>query len=115
KKGSMGSESTYLCAITDISDLKEDEEKHTQEFEFFDDMLSCMESYARIDVTEDKVMMVGGIWTVYGEMIKTRPYGDIIWQYGHKVAHPLDRDEYTQTTTVENYKKQYDNSVRFIS
>lgn len=115
EKGSMGGESTYLCAITDISDIKIDEEKQTQEVKFFEDLMGCMESYARVDITEDRVLMVGGIWTVYNEMVKTRPYGDIIWQYGHKVAHPLDRDEYTNTTTVENYKKQYENGIRFIT
>ncbi|MEG0275968.1 MAG: bifunctional diguanylate cyclase/phosphodiesterase [Coprobacillus sp.] len=98
-----------LCVLIDISAEKEATTKYFQEMLFYHAILSDRDAYGHFDITDDRVLIMGGLWNLYNEVIKRKTYSEIFNEFIDKVVHVDDRQHYKETmrcdTIIDSYNK----------
>lgn len=81
------------------------------ETRFYHTLLDEKDAYGHLDVTEDRLVALGGIWNLYNELKDTVSYSQIIETFIFKIVLPEDRDNYLHIMKVENLKKSYEEGI----
>lgn len=87
----------------DITQYKEAIRSYLTEAQFYQAILSEQDAYGHIDVTENRVLRIGGIWHLYNEIIDKVTYSQLISEFIKKVVHPDDRKHYLEIMQCENF------------
>ncbi len=97
--------------LEDISREKEALLNYLNETQFYQSMLSEKDAYAQLDVTEDRLTRVGGMWNLYNEIIRTITYSALIEEFINKVVHPDDRKHYLELMQCRNFEESWANGI----
>lgn len=97
--------------LENIAKEKEVSLNYLNEKQFFQAILSDKEAYGQVDVTDDIITRVGGIWNIYNEIIGTVSYSRLIEEFINKVVHPDDRRQYLDLMQCDNFIFAYQNGV----
>lgn len=107
--GSSGRQAAGI--LEDISREKEALLNYLNETQFFQSMLSEKDAYAQLDVTEDRLLRVGGMWNLYNEIIQTVSYSSLFGEFVNKVVHPDDRKHYFELMQCRNFEESWANGI----
>lgn len=105
---------TGYCVVgifEDVTEQKEAVRRYLNETQFYQAMLSEKDAYAQLDVTEDRITRIGGMWNLYNEIIDKVTYSELIEQFVNKVVHPEDRKHYLETMQCSNYIQSLENGI----
>ena len=97
--------------LEDISREKETLLNYLNETRFYQSMLSEKDAYAQLDVTEDRLIRVGGMWNLYNEIIHTVSYSSLFEEFVNKVVHPDDRKHYFELMQCRNFEQSWANGI----
>lgn len=107
-----GAQGRFLMGIfEDITQEKEALRNFLSETQFFQAMLSEKAAYAKLDVTEDRMMSAGGIWDVYNEIIDKITYTQLFTEFINKVVHPDDRAHYLEIMECGNFCNSLESGI----
>lgn len=104
-------EGQILGVMEDVTQQKEVSLNYLRETEFYQAILSEKDAYGQLDVTEDRLLKMGGIWNLYNEIINKVSYSQIIEQFINKVVHPDDRKHYLELMQRDNFLESLDNGI----
>lgn len=105
KKDGVGAERYALGTLSVITQEKEAARRYLNETQFYQAMLSEKDAYAQLDVTEDRITRIGGMWNLYNEIIDKVTYSALILEFINKVVHPEDRRHYLELMQCDNFMK----------
>lgn len=88
--------------------------RYVNEAQYFQAMLSKQEAYGQIDVSEDRIIKVGGLWSVYNEIINSITFTQLAQGFIEKVVHPEDRGYYGDLMRCDNFKDSFENGVTYF-
>ncbi|MEG0015725.1 MAG: EAL domain-containing protein [Gordonibacter sp.] len=100
-----------IGVLEDITQQKETALAYLRETQFFQALLSEQDAYGQIDVTENRILRVGGIWNLYNEIIDKMAYTDLFHQFIDKVVHTDDRRHCKEFMRCENFIESLDNGI----
>lgn len=100
-----------VCILEDITQEKEAARNYLTETQFFQTLLSEKDAYAQIDVTENRITRVGGMWNLYNEVIDKVTYSHLIQEFINKVVHPEDRMHYLEVMQQQNFIQSLENGI----
>lgn len=100
--------------VENIEKEKELMFQYVNEAQYFQAMLSKQEAYGQIDVSEDKIIKVGGIWSVYNEIIGTITFTDLAQGFIEKVVHQEDRAYYSELMRCDNFSSSFANGITYF-
>lgn len=103
---------TAIGLLENITEEKEISLNYLNETQFYHMLLSEKEAYGQVDITEDRILTVGGIWNLYNEFIGQLSYTHIITEYINKVVHPEDRTHYLELMQCSNFAHSFDNGIQ---
>lgn len=95
----------------DVTQEKEAARNYLNETQFYQAILSEKMAYGHIDVTEDRITRVGGMWNLYNEIIDRVTYSQLIREFIYKVVHPEDRKHYLEVMQTENFIQSFENGI----
>ena len=95
----------------DITREREAARNYLNETQFYQAMLSEKAAYAQVDVTEDRITRIGGMWNLYNEIIDQVTYSQLIQQFINKVVHPEDRKHYLEVMQCSNFTQSLDSGI----
>lgn len=106
------SQGEYAIGILEnISKEKEVSLNYLNEKQFYHSLLSDKEAYGQVDVTDNVITKIGGIWNLYNELIHKVSYSHLINEFINKVVHPEDRKHYLDLMQCENMISSFRNGV----
>lgn len=111
----LNGENHIIAIFTDRSAEKEATLKYLNEALFYQALLSSQTAYGHLDITDNKVLRVGGLWVVYNEIIDQISYSTLIEEMIQKVVHPDDRARYTSMMDIDNLRKAPENGLLLLS
>lgn len=97
--------------LEDITDKKTIFLNHLKEMQFYHLLLSEKTAYGQIDITEDRIIMIGGLWNLYNELIHQNSYSQIVVEFINKVVHPDDRTHYLEVMDRENLIQSFSRGI----
>lgn len=97
--------------LEDITKEKELFSDYLYETQFYHILLSEKDASAHVDITEDKILMVAGLWNLYNEFIPYQPYSKIAVEFINKVVHPEDRAHYITIMSCDYLEKSFEDGV----
>ncbi len=97
--------------LEDVTQQKETVRNFLNETQFYQAVLAEQDAYAQVDVTEDRIVRVGGMWNLYNEIIETKTYTQVITEFINKVVHPDDRSHYLELMLCSNFVESFGNGV----
>lgn len=100
-----------LGMIEDITKEKEAILNYMKETQFYHMMLTEKEGYGHVDITQNKILYMGGIWNIYNELIHEVTYEELIKAFIYKVVHQEDREHYLELMLISNIKQSYENGI----
>lgn len=110
------SKSSFIIGtFENITWQKEASLNYLTENQFFHSLLSQKEAYGQVNVDENKILSVGGIWNLYNELLDTVSYSDLIQEFINKVVYPEDREHYLETMQCENFLNSFSNGIDKLS
>lgn len=104
-------EGGFIGVLEDITEQKESALDYLRETQFFQSMLSEQDAYGQIDVTEDRILHVGGMWNLYNEIIDKVTFTQLFEEFIDKVVHPDDRKHYRELLRCTNFIESLDNGI----
>ncbi|MEG0276864.1 MAG: EAL domain-containing protein [Coprobacillus sp.] len=107
----IGSESSLILLLFDMTAEKEAILKYLSETMFYQAMLSDQDAYGHIDVTDNKILKVGGLWNLYNEIIEQIEFSELFSEFKDKVVHPDDREQYKEVMDICNLLTSYANGI----
>ena len=99
-------------SLEDITKERKLTLNYLTETQFYHTMLAEKTAYGHLDVTEDRILMVGGLWNLYNELLDTMSYSNLIEEFINKVVHPVDRAHYLELMRRENLFQAYRSGVK---
>lgn len=111
KRSGPGSGCYVVGTLENITQEKEAARSYLNETQFYQAILSEKDAYAEVDVTEDTILRIGGMWNIYNEIIDRVSYSDLIVEFINKVVHPDDRKHYLEIMRRENFVESLDNGI----
>lgn len=97
--------------LVDITEHKELAMAYLNETQFYQALLSEKDAFAHVDVTENTILRIGGMWNLYNELIDRVSYTDIVCTFIDKVVHPDDRVHYRDLMRCENFIESLENGI----
>ncbi len=94
-----------------ITQEKEAARTYLNETQFYQAMLSEKDAYAQVDVTEDRITRIGGMWNLYNEIIDKVTYSHLIEEFINKVVHPEDRKHYLEIMQRANFIESLEDGI----
>ncbi|MEG0830035.1 MAG: EAL domain-containing protein [Anaerovoracaceae bacterium] len=108
-------EKSIIGVFENIDQQKEAAISYLNETQFYQAMLSEKTAYAQLDLTEDKITRIGGLWNGYNQVIDTMGYSQIIKCAIDEVVHPEDCQSYMETANLENLINSFENGITKFS
>ncbi len=108
-----GSKVAFGC-IENIEKEKEMTFRYVNEAQYFQAVLSKQEAYGQIDVTEDRIIKVGGLWSVYNEIIDKITFTELAAGFIEKVVHPEDRAHYGDLMRCDNFRTSFEGGISYF-
>lgn len=112
-----GCANTFLPGATgggvleDITEHKELAMAYLGDTQFYYALLSEKDAYCHVDLTDDVIHKVGGLWNLYSEVIGTQSYTQIVETFIERVVHPNDRAHYADLMRRENFISSLENGI----
>lgn len=97
--------------LVDITEHKELTMTYLNETQFYYAMLGESAAYAHVDVTDDALTKVGGMWALYNELIEKITFTELFTTFVGRVVHPDDRDHYTAVMNCKNFIESIENGI----
>lgn len=97
--------------LMDITEHKELAMAYLNETQFYQAVLAERDAYAHVDVTENVILRIGGMWNLYNELIDSMSYTDIVCTFIDRVVHPDDREHYRDLMRCDNFITSLDNGI----
>lgn len=104
-----------IAIFSDVTAEKEATSKYLNETLFYQALLGSQTAYGHVDITDNKILRVGGLWNVYNEVIDHISYSELVNEMIQKVVHPDDRDHYSNMMDIENLRKAPENGLLLLS
>lgn len=104
-----------VAIFTNINTEKEATLNYLQETLFYQSILNNQDAYGHVDVTENKTLRVGGLWSPYNDLINNITYTELVIEYVYKVVHIEDRDHYAETMACTNLVQAYENGITHLT
>lgn len=101
-------------AIEDISVQKELTTKYLNETQFYQAVMSVQDAYGQVDLEENRILKVGGLWSIYNELIDTVSFSDLFGEFKNKVVHPEDRAQYSDIMNRDSLISNYNSGISYI-
>ena len=108
---SPSNEGQQSGVLVDITEYKELTITYLNETQFYYAMLAESTGYAHVDVTDDTLTKVGGMWALYNELIEKITFTELFAAFVGKVVHPEDRDHYKAVMNCENFITSINNGI----
>lgn len=112
--GRLSGRQTALCLLTDISVEKEASIRYLDEECFYQSVLSDQDAYGHIDVTENKILRVGGLWYGYSSLIDKMSFTGLFTEFVTKVVHPEDRERYIEVMDINTILTSFKNGIHHM-
>ncbi|MEG0366954.1 MAG: diguanylate cyclase, partial [Coprobacillus sp.] len=106
-----GDDISLIQLFFDITSEKEATLRYLHETMYYQAMLSDQDAFGHVDVTDDFILKVGGLWNGYNEIIKHTHFSEIFDEFKMKVVHPDDREQYTEVMSIRNLLTSYANGI----
>ncbi len=107
-----GETGTFVVGTLEyITQQKESTRNYLNETQFFQALLSEQDAYGQLDVTEDRITRVGGIWNLYNEILDKVSYTQLITEFIEKVVHVEDRKHYLEIMQCSNFIQSLNNGI----
>lgn len=100
-----------MGVFEDITQQKEAALNYLNETQFYQAIVSEKTAYAHVDVTEDRITRIGGMWNLYNEVIDKITYSELIEQFINKVVHQDDRKHYLELMQKSNFIESMGNGI----
>lgn len=81
------------------------------ETQFYHALLTEKGAYGHVDVTDDRILLTGGLWNPYNEFKDSMSYSQIMETYIRRVVLQEDRDNYLDIMFVENLNRAYEHGI----
>lgn len=113
----VGCANTFLPGATgggvleDITEHKELAMAYLGDTQFYYALLAEKDAYCHVDLTDDIIHKVGGLWNLYSELIGTQSYTQICDTFIERVVHPDDRARYADLMRRENFISSLENGI----
>lgn len=104
-----------LGILMDITNYRETEFSYIREAQYYQAVMSEAAAYGEVDVTENRIIRCGGVWTIYNEIVDSMTYGDLLFSFIDKVVHPMDREWYKKQASPENLLRAHEAGEECIS
>lgn len=102
----------YVIGVfTNVTTEKEAALNYLYEALFYQAVLSNQNAYGHVNVTEDRLMRVGGMWAEYNDSINDKSYSELFKQTSDKMVHPDERAQYWGMACRENLLESYENGI----
>lgn len=111
KQNRIGSGEYAIGILEDITQQKEAARSYLNETQFYQAMLSEKDAYAQVDITEDHITRIGGMWNLYNEVKDKMPYSKLTKEFINKVVHPEDRKHYIELMERSNFIESLENGI----
>lgn len=106
------SDSRYaVVLLEDITQEKDTAYSYLTETQCYQALLTEKDAYGHVDVTENRITLVGGMWNLYNEVINTITYSQLIEEFIFKVVHPEDRKHYLEVMQRDNFIQSFGNGI----
>ena len=103
-----------IGTLENINTLKEMETAYVIESRFYKAILKEMSAYGEANITNNKFLYTGGIWSVYNNVIEEMTISEIIEKNIFKVIHPEDRNKYSGVLEPKNLLDAYNKGNNII-
>lgn len=100
--------------LQDITEHVELTMSYLNDTQFYYALLSEKDAYAHVDVTDDVLLKIGGMWNLYNEVIDTMSYTDVVRTFIERVVHPDDRAHYLDIMRCENFISSLANGIEHL-
>lgn len=100
-----------IGTVEDVTQQKEAALEYMHTAQFFQSLLTDNDAYGQVDITENRIMRVGGMWNLYNELINDVSYSDLFDAFIDKVVHPDDRKHYKEFMRCSNFIESLDNGI----
>lgn len=97
--------------VENITQQKQASLTYLNEAQFYQAMISEKEAFAHMDVDEDRITRIGGMWNLYNEIINKVTYTHLITEFINKVVHPEDRAHYLEVMQCKNFVDSLENGI----
>lgn len=95
----------------DITEQHKTAQSYLTETLLYQNILSEQTAYGELDVTEDRIERMGGLWRLYNEIINKVTYSELIEEFINKVVLPEDRKHYLEVMQRENFIQSFHNGI----
>lgn len=103
-----------IVIFANINAEKEATIKYVEQSLFYQAMLSAQSGYGHVDLSEDRITKVGGIWNLYNEFIDNKSYSEIFTSFIHKIVFTEDREHYINVMDANSIIKSYENGITHL-
>lgn len=102
----------YLVGIFEnITARRNTAQNYLNETRLYQSVLNDHDAHGQLNITEDRITKVGGLWRLYNEVIDKITYSELIDQFIRKVVHTDDRKFYSEFMSRENFLNSYKNGI----
>lgn len=103
-----------IGVLIDIASEKEATSKYLNETRFYQAILSHQDAYGHLDATIDKINRVGGLWSLYNEIIDKISFTELFAEFIDKVVYPEDRDHYHEVMNCTNFISSFNGGITYL-
>ncbi|WP_250278867.1 EAL domain-containing protein [[Clostridium] colinum] len=113
----LSKEANYLSSgivigtLEDINNLKQLEISYVIGSKFYKSILQEMIAYGEANITENKLLSVGGIWTEYNNIFNKLTITEIMQRNIYKFIYLEDRKKYEEILDHKKLLKAYDEGI----
>lgn len=109
-------ENSVITAIfNNITAEKEATLNYLNEALFYRAIINFQDAYGHVDLTEDRILRVGGLWNPYNEWINEITYTALFQKFVYKIVHIEDRVQYAEILNCQNLYQAYQNGITHLS
>ncbi|MEG0528338.1 MAG: sensor domain-containing diguanylate cyclase, partial [Longicatena sp.] len=103
-----------LCVLGDIESQKATVSQYVEQSLFYQSVLSSTSAYGHLDISENKILKMGGLWNLYNEVIDTMTYSELFRSFIEVIVHPDDRKHYLEVLECKNLHDSYENGITML-
>lgn len=100
--------------LQDIDLEKEMTYKYLNETQFYQAIISHQSASCQVDLEEDKILKMSGVWVGYNEIIGTTPFSELFHKYIKKVVYLEDRSKYIELIKRDNLIDAFNNGTTYF-
>ncbi len=103
-----------IGTLENINTLKEMEIAYVIETRFHKAILKEMMAYGKANITNNKFLSTGGLWSVYNNILDELTISEIMERNVFKVIHPDDRKKYLEVLNYKNLLESYKKGINIV-